>query len=185
MEHVEITIAGHPFHAPVPYSEGHQLRANEANALNQVFHENLRNNFAKKVKDAKDSGAFDHQALQDSFLEYARNYQFGVRALGGGGASADPVETEALALARGDVRQMLTKSGKKIKDYPKEKLDAAYAAQLEKHRERYIEAARERIRIKQEAASADLSSLDLDQPSPAAPVEPEAKPRRRKSAEAA
>jgi hypothetical protein len=49
----DVTIAGEVFKIDTPYTEGHTCTAGEASALNQVRHENLRNNFAKKVKDAK------------------------------------------------------------------------------------------------------------------------------------
>jgi hypothetical protein len=58
----QITISGHSFNVPVRYEEGHELTAGEASALNQTYHENLRNNFAKKVKDAGDGA--DVAALQ-------------------------------------------------------------------------------------------------------------------------
>ncbi len=45
-----ITIQGANFNAPQPYDEGHVLTVNEASALNQVFAENLRNNFAARIK---------------------------------------------------------------------------------------------------------------------------------------
>ena len=46
----QIIIQGVTFNVPTPYAEGHVLATNEASALNQLLHENLRNNFASKVK---------------------------------------------------------------------------------------------------------------------------------------
>ena len=43
----EITIAGQVFSVPVRYAAGHVLTEGEASALNQTYHENLRNNFAR------------------------------------------------------------------------------------------------------------------------------------------
>ena len=48
----KITIAGKPFDVPHRYEEGHQLTAAEAKALNQIFWENLRNNFQVRVNSA-------------------------------------------------------------------------------------------------------------------------------------
>ena len=55
MDFSTITIAGHAFQAPIKYAEGDTLEANEAGALNQTYHENLRNNFAKRVQEALDA----------------------------------------------------------------------------------------------------------------------------------
>ena len=49
-EQRRIKVEGLIFNAPAPYRQGHILNENEANTLNQTFAENLRNNFAKKVK---------------------------------------------------------------------------------------------------------------------------------------
>src|SRR5690606_10051928 len=49
-----ITIQGHEVSIPVRYAEGHSLNANEANALNQLMLENIRNNVAGKIKKAAD-----------------------------------------------------------------------------------------------------------------------------------
>src|SRR5215471_12844559 len=95
----QITIAGKTFNAPVRYEEGHELTSGEANALNQTYHENLRNNFAKRVKDAIEAGGYDQSAIQREFDSYAEKYEFGVRT-GGGGSTRDPVLAEALAIAR-------------------------------------------------------------------------------------
>ena len=95
----QITIAGKTFNAPLRYEEGHELSAGEAAALNQTYHENLRNNFAKKVKDAIEAGAFSQDVIQIEFDAYAREYQFGVRT-GGGGAPRDPVTKEALDILK-------------------------------------------------------------------------------------
>lgn len=87
-----ITIQGIAFNAPSPYVAGHVLTEVESEVLNQTFAENLRNNFAPQVKDAKatngeklSSTVID--ALQDEFELYAKSYQFGVRRVG----EIDPV----------------------------------------------------------------------------------------------
>ena len=82
-----ITIQGINFDAPSPYTSGHVLTANESDVLNQTFAENLRNNFASAVKDAKaDHGdklpANVVEELLNQFESYASTYQFGVRRVG-------------------------------------------------------------------------------------------------------
>lgn len=156
----QITIAGEVFHAPVRYEEGHELTAGEAAALNQTFHENLRNNFAKKVKDAKEYGSFDLAALQEEFSQYAEDYQFGVRT-GGGGAVRDPVQIEAQAIARQQIRAMLKKQGKK--NVAPKAITAAIAKVLERNPQIY-ELAKQRVAAAQEAADESLSDLVADLP---------------------
>lgn len=158
----QITIAGEVFSAPVRYEEGHELTAGEASALNQTFHENLRNNFAKKVKDAKESGSFDLDALQAEFDKYAEEYQFGVRT-GGGGAPRDPVMAEAMNIAKQKVRTALKLKGVKVSDVQASAITEAAKAVLSKYPE-IIELAKQRVAEAQAAAADDLSELVGDLP---------------------
>ena len=64
----EITIQGMGFAVPIVYAEGHPLTANQAAALNQVLAENLRNNFASKVKEAVTAAAKANEIKADSSL---------------------------------------------------------------------------------------------------------------------
>lgn len=123
----EITVQGTTFTVPQPYKEGDTLQANEAGALNQLVSENLRNNFASKVKDALDEvggsvDKLDIAALQAELDSYAVSYEFGVRR-GGGFTPKDPVERAALNIARQLVRQALKKKGIDLKTLPEGKLD--------------------------------------------------------------
>lgn len=114
----QITIQGLEFTVPVRYSEGHTLTEGEASALNQVFHENLRNNFAARIKKLKEANgeAIDVEALQSDLNAYAEAYQFGVRTAGGPRTVADPVKREAIALAKVAIKAALAKKGKSLKD---------------------------------------------------------------------
>src|SRR5882724_10133517 len=100
----QITIAGSTYNVPVRYEEGHELTAGEASALNQTFHENIRNNLAKLAKDGL--------LTQEKVDEYSGTYQFGVRAAGAG-VSRDPVMSEAMRIAKKQIAELLKKSGKK------------------------------------------------------------------------
>lgn len=131
MQTDEITIQGYTFTAPIRYAEGHVLTANEAGALNQTFHENLRNNFASKVRGKLEElyGAKDETTgkivvpedaelseeqfaeLQTEFNAYAEQYEFGARRAGGGRQPSDPVRREAENLAKAAVRQALKSKG--------------------------------------------------------------------------
>jgi hypothetical protein len=99
-----LTIAGHQFQVPdallTKYNVGYTLSTEgEAHALQQTFTENLRNNFASKVK-AKlgDNGNTeltpeDQQALQAEFDTY------------GPRVAKDPVEREVRKMAGGAISE--------------------------------------------------------------------------------
>ena len=124
-----ILIQGLEFSVPAPYNPGpHELTEGEAKTLNQTLAENLRNNFAGKMKD----GAIPEAELDSKFAEYAASYAFGVRA-GGGGGSRDPVEVEAMNLARDAIKKGIQnlfasgKSTKKVGDYSAKAISEAAA----------------------------------------------------------
>jgi hypothetical protein len=110
-----ITIQGYEFPVTRRYEAGHKLDEVEADALNQAYWDNLRNNFTGKVKAAKQGGALSDAALNDlisQFQGYSQEYQFGNRR-----SSADPtiaqVEAQALTLARTAIRDVMREQGKK------------------------------------------------------------------------
>jgi hypothetical protein len=141
-----ITIAGKPFTAEPRYAEGHVLTANEANALNQTFFENLRNNFAGK---AKDGGS------QEDFDAYVSTYKFGERT-GGGGGSRDPIEVEALNLGRDAIRKAITTKGGKISDYTAAAITKA-AQNLIDNKPEYREKAKARVEEMRSMAGESIS----------------------------
>jgi len=152
----QITIAGQTFEAPDKYAEGHELNQNEADALNQTYHENLRNNFAKKVKDGMEAGV-GLEVLQQQFAEYAAAYEFGVRT-GGGGGPRDPVMTEAMNMARAIIRNALKTKGKKVSDYAASAINEK-AKELVASKPEIMEAAKKRVAETQAAASDDLGDM--------------------------
>lgn len=158
----QITIAGKVFNAPLRYEEGHELTAGEASALNQTYHENLRNNFAKKVKEAVDAGAFDEAAFQSEFDAYANTYAFGVRT-GGGGATRDPVMAEAMNIAKNQVRAAVKKKYGKVTAAEPSAITEA-AKKLIAKDPRIMELAKARVAEAQAAAADDLSDLIGDIP---------------------
>lgn len=114
-----LTIEEINFEAPLPFVEGHVLRVNEANVLNQTYHENLRNNFAKTVRDARktaeeNGSQIDEEAMRKDFAEYLQSYDFGSGR--GGFRTGDPVLQEAMAIARDLVREALKSKGYKLSD---------------------------------------------------------------------
>jgi len=169
----EITIQGYTFVAPLRYVEGHTLSSNEAGALNQTYHENLRNNFASSVKkkleelfgsevDGKivvpdDAELSDEQLseLQAEFDAYAQAYEFGARRSGGGRAPVDPVEREALALAKQAVRQALKNKNVKAEA---DAINEA-AKRLVESNPTFRDTARRRVEEQQAIASASLDDV--------------------------
>jgi hypothetical protein len=109
----EITIQGQAYKVPLRYAAGHVLKDNEATALNQLLHNNLRNNFSQKVvkaTKAADGGTVDVAALQAQLDEFAARYEFGMR-MTKGGAPVDPAEHLAMVRARDIVRRAVKDKG--------------------------------------------------------------------------
>lgn len=137
--HEGYTVQGLTFQMPQPYVTGpHELTEGEASQLNQVLAENLRNNFAAKIRAkieayktanniAEDQevgvDVLDKDELDTEFAEYAAKYEFGVRQAGAGGprAPADPVGKEAHKIAWDRIKTALTKKNIKLDSVSKEK----------------------------------------------------------------
>lgn len=114
-----ITIQGLEFEVNQPYAEGHILTAAEAKALNQVRAENIRNNTARKIEAAKAEAGGDLTqqaitALAAEVAAYDAQYDFTLATGGGSPRVTDPVEREALSIARTLVRAQAKKEGRKI-----------------------------------------------------------------------
>ena len=166
MEYDQITIQGETFRVPVRYAEGHTLNANEAAALNQTYHENLRNNFAKKVVEGKEAN-LDKSVLQQQLDDYANDYQFGVRTGGGGGFRGDPVMTRAMDIARGVIRKAVKDNNLSEDEWPAVRISQAAKALLDQQGEdgTIIKIARQQIDAEKAAQSAALGDLgDMLQP---------------------
>lgn len=114
-----ITIQGLSFDVSAPYNEGHTLTEPEARALNQVRAENIRNNMARKVKDAKETHGEtlpDNviKELTDEVAEYDANYEFTLASTGGSTRTLNPVEREARAIARTALRAKLKQENRRV-----------------------------------------------------------------------
>lgn len=187
-----ITIAGFEFAVPNRYSAGHTLNEGEASALNQTYHENLRNNFAKQVKEAKGEGETLTDAaladLQAKLDAYADKYEFGVRVAGSPRAPSDPVGKEAFNLAKEAVRNAIRKKGLKVADYSAEQIGTLAKGALEKNKERFMTLAQQRV-AEREALAADSFETDIEAPAPSTEggesEAPKAKGKGKKVAEAA
>jgi len=164
-EYDQITIQGKTFRVPLRYSAGHQLNENEAAALNQTYHENLRNNFAKKVSDGDEAGV-PQETLQQQLDDYANEYQFGVRT-GGGGFRGDPVMTLAMGVARELIRNAIKAKGYDMEQWPASRISQAAKALLDQQGPdgKIIQTARTQVEAEKNAAKEAMTSVNelLDQ----------------------
>lgn len=164
-----ITIQGFEFTAPAPYNEGHVLTAVEAGVLNQTFQENLRNNFAGRVKAAKEADALGEgnegyvalniDELRTEFAEYAAEYKFGVRRAGAT-VTRDPVMARAMVQARKIIKDAIKNQGLDLAAY-KDQIDTLAENYLNGDGAPIVEAARESLAREQAAAQAATINLQL------------------------
>lgn len=177
---VTFTIQGREYTAVPPYTAGHVLQENEAHAINQVWVENIRNNFAGgplrklKMKVAEVNGWFkgegdekkldwekvtnddlDLEEVNAEFDKYVENYEFGARRAGGVRAPADPVEAEARKIAKEALRPLLAANNYKISEITAEQWKQLIDQALEAKPE-IRELARERV-----AATKAINLSDL------------------------
>jgi len=164
-----LLIQGVSFIGPAPYAEGHVLTASEASVMNQTYGENLRNNFATKVKAAKDLAvkattgvegiepsdtlsAETLSALAAEFAAYAAAYVFhGKRTAK---APLDPVGKEAHKIAKSLVLEALRKRNIDLKTLAEGKLDELIEGVLAKNPDIKAEAERRIAATKAVAADA-------------------------------
>lgn len=161
-----VMIAGNQFTLPVPFVAGMTLTEGQAKALNQTYHENIRNNWASKVKELGESPApGDLRDMAARITEYANEYEFPVA--GTPRASVDPVEREATAIAKEFIKGKLAERGLTFKKGP-EGMDAdtwadKINANIEKvaSSEEVLKMARKRLEAKKKGIEALAAGLDL------------------------
>lgn len=171
-----ITIQGHEFDFGQPrYAEGHSVNANEAHALNQVLLENVRNNTASRIKAAAEKAAVapadvnidsPNEAgltLRQSILDYAASYAFGLRSVRTA-EPVDPVEKEAIKIAKDAIRKALASKKIKVANLPEGKFDEmveTYAA-----REDTVSEAKRRVKANEKAGAGelDLAAFGIELP---------------------
>ena len=122
----EITIQGAVFLIPNRYVEGHVMSKGEADALNQTFAENIRNNVVARAKKAADTVVEGDEAsveiTQESVSDYALSYVFGVRKTTAR-VVKNPIEIEERRLARQAVHDAVKAKGLKLKDVAEETME--------------------------------------------------------------
>lgn len=163
-----ITVQGYKFEVPeaviARYEPGYVLQTQgEAHALQQTMLENLRNNFAprvKKVLDGAESLTPDQTSeLQTEFADYAAKYEFGIRQPGQGRKIVDPVEREMFKLAKEDITKAFMA---KYNQKPDKETLAEKAEQLiELKSDDYQKRARAIIRQREAVGQETLETLGL------------------------
>lgn len=169
-----LTVQGIAFPLPTApkYSEGHVLSSIEASVLNQTWAENIRNNWAGRVKATlKAKGLGENPAadtipaeviseLTTEFGGYAAAYEFAMRTAR---QPLDPVEHLARKLAKDVVLSALRGKGYDVKSLPAEQLEGYITAILEKKPELRKEAVR-RIKETKKVAESVFADLGIDAP---------------------
>ncbi len=112
---MQISIKQHAFSVRTVYAEGTVLSRAEAQALNGLRAENIRNNVAKAVvaalaelPEGQVLAAAEHRVLQQRITEYDLGYQFPLRHEPRG---QSPIEAETLAVATEYTEAMMRQSG--------------------------------------------------------------------------
>lgn len=116
-----ITIQGLTFPITSPFAEGHPLTATEAAALNNLRGENLRNNFAARIKALLGATAdraertaaelTDEEKTQLAIDFAAYDAQYTLSGKRSAKAPVDPVEREATRIAKEQVDAALRRKG--------------------------------------------------------------------------
>lgn len=175
----EVTIQGHVFKIDAPYTVGYQLKQNEASAMNGLLAENVRNNTAALVKDAKvKSAGLDAKtatkeqldavtlsddevaAVQAQIDQYVQAYEFGVRA--GGGRSKDPIQREIENMATEILDNALRAKGFPVSKFKKEqanKYSAALQQVIDTRRDELTKEAKRRVNAVTKGGELSLDSL--------------------------
>ena len=159
----DITVQGLIFSARQIYDEGHPLTEKEAGVLNQTRDENLRNNYAPKIRakmaDEKVDKAEDLKPetvaeLQKKFPDYEEDYEFGSR---GGAREVDPVRKQAHLFSTASVKKALLKKGYKLSEVGPERIKALATKAVEDH-PKFMEKAKLAVDAREAAAK----DLDID-----------------------
>jgi hypothetical protein len=150
----QATVAGVAAMIPVPFVAGHSITEGEANALNQILIENVRNNVTARAKAAKEKNAeFDVQA---SINEYVPAYEFGARSVAF--RITDPVEKLINQFAKDKVSAALRAKNIKLSSVPADKMAELVENYATKYGPQLRTLAEARV---QEEASLALAELDM------------------------
>jgi len=132
--------------------------------LNQVRAENIGNNLREKIKELVEAGKVaEAQAL---VAEKDATYVFTMASVGGTSRTLDPVEKEALAIAKEIVKAKLAEKGLKWNVAPEGETKESWAEKLQANVEKFAAAEQVMAEAKKAVAAKkkrldNLSTLDV------------------------
>lgn len=162
---MNLTIQGYQFDIPAgSLVVGEPKTEDEVKVLEQVRVENIRNNFAAKIKKllngAEELSQEQFAQAQQDVQTYANEYKFGARVRGAGAPRVtDPIEREVIRLAKEDISfAYFAKHGERLKG---EQLSEVVDKLLEVKREDYTQRARRNIRDRDRAGAEVLAQAGV------------------------
>lgn len=162
---MNLTIQGYQFDIPpAGLIVGEPKTEDEVKVLEQVRVENIRNNFAAKIKKllngAEQLSEEQFSKAQQEVQAYANEYKFGSRVRGTGAPRiTDPVEREVVRLAKEDISAAyFAKHGERLKG---EQLSEVVEKLLSVKRDEYTQRARRNIRDRDRAGAEVLAQAGI------------------------
>lgn len=153
-----LTIYGLSAEIAAPYAEGHTITAAEAKVLNQTRAENISNNVRKAVGELRaEDGSFSAEAQAKALELIAAadsTYVFTLANAGSGRKVVDPIEREALSIAKAGLTAKLKERGETVKGYDEKNGEGAFASKVAEvaQREDVRKVAAKRVKERQAAA---------------------------------
>lgn len=150
------TINGLQFELSAPYAEGHTINAIEARVLNQTRAENIGNNTRARIKEMQEANASE-QEISDYVSEVDTNYVFTAAGVSSS-RKLDPIEREAVKIARDLLKAHLANDGRKLTVAPEGLTEDEWADKVSAEVERIaaldevVAAARKAVAQKQKQA---------------------------------
>jgi hypothetical protein len=135
----DLIVNGVTFQAPLKYSEGQIISANEAAALNALFHKDLADGMKRLVKKEEELSDETLARLRAQFDEACSKHDFAPKAPSN---SFDPIMIEAIKIATPKVREFLVKKGIDVEHLGKEKFEEIILKAIEQRPEIKTEARR-------------------------------------------
>jgi hypothetical protein len=158
------TINGMQFELSQPYAEGHTITPIEARVLNQCRAENIGNNTRATIKQMQDEGKSEQEII-DYVNGVDQSYVFTAAGVSAS-RKLDPVEREAMRIARELLKSHLAETGRKLTVAPEGLTDEEWEDKVQAvldeiaGRDEVIAAAKKSVAAKQKQAETLASALD-------------------------
>lgn len=158
------TINGQQFEISEPYAEGHTCTAIEARVLNQTRAENIGNNTRAKIKEMQEANNSE-QEIADYVSGVDAEYVFTAAGVSSA-RKLDPVEREAVKIARELLKAHLANSGRKLTVAPEGLTDEEWEDKVTSEIERIaalddvVKAAKKNVDAKNKQAATLAEALE-------------------------